>query len=86
MKVTVSLFGAFRDYEPGAVVTLDMADDACVADLRDALARYGVTHWPNFRQGLLQVSAFASETTMLRQYEKLPDDGRVVVLPPVSGG
>jgi molybdopterin synthase sulfur carrier subunit len=86
MKVTVRLFGAFRDYEPGAAVMLDMADGASVADLREALASYGVTHWPGFRPGLLRVSAFASETTMLREHEKLPDDGRVVVLPPVSGG
>ena len=37
MKVQVSLFGAFRSFDPGALVELEMADDARVADLRQAL-------------------------------------------------
>lgn len=86
MKVTLSLFGAFRSFDPGAQVTLELADGACVADLRAALDAYGQAHWPGFSPGLLQRSAFASDTTVLRDAEALPADGRMAILPPVSGG
>lgn len=86
MKVEVSLFGAFRDYEPSAQVTLELPDGAQVSDLRAALHEHAQAHWPAFRPGLLQYSAFASETSVLREHEPLPADGRMAVLPPVSGG
>lgn len=86
MQVRLSLFGAFRDYEPDAVVALDLPGGAHVSDLRAALERYGVAHWPAFSTALLQRSAFASEATILRDNDPLPDDGRMAVLPPVSGG
>lgn len=86
MKVEVSLFGAFRDYEPDARVTLDVPAGAHVADLRDALSAHGRAHWAGFKDGLLQRSAFASESCILRDHEPLPEDGRIVVLPPVGGG
>ena len=86
MKVEVSLFGAFRDYEPTAQVTLEMPDDAQVSDLRAALQWHAQVHWPAFRPGLLQSSAFACEAGVLREQEPLPTDGRMAVLPPVSGG
>ncbi|MEJ5207868.1 MAG: MoaD/ThiS family protein [Lysobacteraceae bacterium] len=86
MKVEVSLFGAFRDHEPGAQVVLELPEGARVAELRAALLDYAQAHWPAFRPGLLQRSAFASETTVLRDNELLPADGRMAVLPPVSGG
>ncbi|MGP1665177.1 MAG: MoaD/ThiS family protein [Rhodanobacter sp.] len=86
MKVEVSLFGAFRDYEPGALVVLDIPSGACVADLRSALVEHGRTHWVGFKEGLLQRSAFASDACVLRNHEALPDGERIVVLPPVGGG
>ena len=36
--------------------------------------------------GLLDYSAFADQQRVLRDHEALPDDGRVAILPPVSGG
>ncbi|EIM04542.1 MULTISPECIES: MoaD/ThiS family protein [Rhodanobacter] len=86
MKVEVSLFGAFRDYQPAAAVTLEVPAGARVADLRSALAAYGRAHWPGFREGLLLRSAFASQTCVLGEQEVLPESGPVVVLPPVGGG
>jgi len=86
MKIELSLFGAFRDYAPDAQVALELDDGARVADLRAALGSYGTQHWPGFNPALLARSAFASETTVLRDDEALPADGRMAVLPPVSGG
>jgi molybdopterin synthase sulfur carrier subunit len=86
MKVEVSLFGAFREHEPSAKVTLELADDAHVSDLRRVLSAHGRAHWPGFKDGLLQRSAFASDTRILRDGESLPANARMVVLPPVGGG
>lgn len=86
MKVQVSLFGAFRSYEPAALVALELPDGARVSDLRAALEAHGVAHWPDFKPALLKRSAFASETAVLREADLVPEDGRMAVLPPVSGG
>lgn len=86
MKVQVSLFGAFRAFNPGALVELELPEGARVADLRAALEAHGNAHWQQFNPALLRRSAFASETTVLREADMLPVDGRMAVLPPVSGG
>lgn len=86
MKVEVKLFGAFRAHEAGDRVELELAPGATVADLRERLAAYAGAHWPAFCPKLLQVSAFASDTAVLRDADPLPADGRLAVLPPVSGG
>ena len=54
--------------------------------LRQALEQYGNTHWQGFSPALLRRSAFASETTVLREADPLPADARMAVLPPVSKG
>lgn len=86
MKIEIRLFGAFRDYEPTALVHLDVAADARVADVRAALDAHGRAHWPGFQPALLQRSALASDEAVLRDHEAIPSDGRMAVLPPVSGG
>lgn len=86
MKVELSLFGAFREFDPKALVVLELPAGARVAELRAALRSYGEAHWPEFRAGLLARSAFASESTVLRDNDVLPDNGRMAILPPVSGG
>lgn len=86
MKIEVSLFGAFRDYAASALVELEVPAQARVADLRQALSAHGRAHWPGFKEGLLQRSAFASEACVLRDHEHLPAGARIVVLPPVGGG
>lgn len=86
MKIEVKLFGAFRDHQPDARVPLELADGATVADLRAALAAHAAAHWPGFRPALLDYSAFASDTSVLRETDPIPADGRMAVLPPVSGG
>ncbi|WP_338064836.1 MoaD/ThiS family protein [Thermomonas paludicola] len=86
MKVELSLFGAFRDCDPTAQVALVLPEGARVADLRAALDAHGRARWPGFNPALLARSAFASETRVLRDAEALPADGKMAVLPPVSGG
>lgn len=86
MKVVLGLFGAFREYDPAASVELEVPDGARVADLRAALDRHARAHWPAYRPGLLKASAFASESTLLRDAEALPEGVPMAVLPPVSGG
>ncbi|MDR1076013.1 MAG: MoaD/ThiS family protein [Xanthomonadaceae bacterium] len=86
MKVQLRLFGAFRAYDSAALVELDLADGARVNDLRAALAQHGQDRWQGFNPGLLRCSAFADEQSVLHDSDPLPADGRVAVLPPVSGG
>lgn len=86
MKVEVSLFGAFRDYTTTSLVVLEVPVQPRVADLRRALSAHGRAHWPGFKEGLLQRSAFATESSVLRDHEPIPPGARIVVLPPVGGG
>lgn len=86
MRVELALFGAFRQFDPGASVVLEVPDDARVAELRSALAAHAAKHWPGFHPGLLERSAFASEREVLRESEPIPAERRMAVLPPVSGG
>lgn len=86
MKVEVSLFGAFRGQEPDDRVALTLPDEARVAALRVALVQHARNHWPDAQAALLRYSAFASPTEVLRDADAIPVDGRMAVLPPVSGG
>ncbi len=86
MKVEVKLFGAFRDHETESKVILEFAPEARVADVRQGLAAYADAHWPQFSPKLLAASAFASEHAVLREDDPIPADGKMAVLPPVSGG
>ena len=86
MDIEVKLFGAFRDHEPEAKVRLALADGASVADVRHALEAYASAHWPAFCPKLLKYSAFASDKAVLAEADPAPMDGRMAVLPPVSGG
>ena len=74
------------DLEPAGHIDLELPDGALVADLRVAVDIYGRQHWPTFRPGLLKASAFASETTLLRDRDAIPADGKMALLPPVNGG
>jgi sulfur-carrier protein len=86
MKIDLALFGAFREFEPTGRVSFEAPDGADVAQLRSAFDAFARAHWPGYEPKLLTVSAFASESTVLRDRDAVPADGRVAVLPPVSGG
>lgn len=86
MKLELSLFGAFRAFDSNAKIMFELAEGASIADLRAAVQAYGLAHWPEFKSGLLARSVFASEHSVLRDSELIPPEGRMAVLPPVSGG
>lgn len=86
MKIELGLFGAFRDFDRTSRIELELPAGARISDLREAVRAYGEQHWPAFRPGLLSHSAFASEEAVLRDGEAVPANGRMALLPPVSGG
>ena len=85
MQVDMQLFGALRGLEPGDRLRLEIAGST-VADARLALHEYASKQWPEGSVAVLGACAFASATTLLRDGMPIPDDGCLVVLPPVNGG
>ncbi|MBP6534735.1 MAG: MoaD/ThiS family protein [Arenimonas sp.] len=85
MQVEIQLFGALRGLEPGDRLLLEVAGTT-VADARNMLMEHAGSHWPADRASVLVACAFASNTLLLRDAMPLPEDGGLVVLPPVNGG
>jgi sulfur-carrier protein len=85
MQVDIQLFGALRGLEPGDRLLLVVAGNT-VADARKALMAHAGSHWPAAQSTILPACAFASNTLLLRDAMPLPEDGGLVVLPPVNGG
>ncbi len=85
MKIELELFGTLRGLAPGDRLHLEVAGGR-VGDLRAALAAHAAAHWPGLAPGLLDKCAFATHSEILRDAAALPEDGRMAVLPPVSGG
>lgn len=83
--IELELFGALRGLETGDRMSLAVAGER-VVDLRTALAAHAALHWPGLAPGLLGKCAFATHSEILRDAAMLPVDGRMSVLPPVSGG
>ena len=87
MRLTLKLFGAFRDLEPSGAVELELPDEATIAQARAAFAELAQARWgERFRPGLLAVSAFASEREILRDADAIGAARDLALLPPVSGG
>jgi len=82
--IEIQLFGALREVEPSARIAIDSAATH-IGELREELAT-AVSAWPPQARALLPRCAFASATTVLRDADPLPEDGRLALLPPVSGG
>lgn len=86
MKITLQLFGRFREFSPTHEIALELPGIATVADFRVAFDAWARAHWPGYVPGLLQASAIATDSTLLHAGSPLPADGRLALLPPVSGG
>ncbi|MDI1252144.1 MoaD/ThiS family protein [Thermomonas sp.] len=85
MDIDLELFGALRGLEAGDRLTVQL-NGGQVADLRAALQAYASANWPSASAGILASCAFATSSEILRDAQPLPADGRMAVLPPVSGG
>lgn len=85
MDVHLELFGMLRDLEPGDRLQLAV-DGGTVADLREAVIQHAQSRWSRVSPRLLKSCAFATPRVVLRDSDVLPSDGRMVLLPPVSGG
>lgn len=85
MQVELELFGALRGLEAQDRLRLAI-EGAAVADARTALQAHAASHWPVAAHALLRSCAFATSAEILRDAEALPVDGKLAVLPPVSGG
>lgn len=85
LDIELELFGALRGLEAGDCLSLPVGGEL-VADLRAALLAHAGTHWPSTSAGMLASCAFATSSEILRDAQALPADGRMAVLPPVSGG
>ena len=85
LDIDLELFGALRGLEAGDRLLLPVSGER-VADLRAALQAHAGAHWPGASAGILASCAFATSSEILRDPQALPADGRMAVLPPVSGG
>ncbi len=85
MKIQLQLFGALRGLVENDTLSLDISG-ASIDDVRMAIVAYAQQHWPTDRTALLPSCAFASSTSLLRGQMPIPEDGCLVVLPPVNGG
>jgi molybdopterin synthase sulfur carrier subunit len=86
MMITLQLFGRFREFSPSPEIALDLPGIATVGDFRAAFDDWAQSNWPGYRPALLQSAAIATDSSLLRANSPLPADGRLAVLPPVSGG
>ena len=80
--ITVRLFGAFRQGNPDSSITVEIPEQARVADLRTAMD--AALSDENARS-LLKASAFATDTAVLDDDDTVPDR-EISILPPVCGG
>lgn len=85
MKITLQLFGAFREF--GESLTLSVPQNALVADARKALANKlkKIDANPS-KIGLISISRFATETRILSEKDMLQDGAVITIIAPVSGG
>ena len=86
MNITLQLFGRFREFADGPELRLELPGVTTAAEFRAAFEAWARAHWPDAAIALLQASAIATDTTLLHPRTPLPADGRLALLPPVSGG
>ena len=81
MKLNVQLFAAAREAAGDSPITLELADGATVADLRNCL----VEDVPNL-ESLANVLLVAVNNEYAAETQSLCDSDTVACFPPVSGG
>lgn len=86
MLITLQLFGRFREFSESPEVQLELPNVTTAGDFRAAFDVWAQANWPTYRTALLSASAIATETDLLHASSPLPANGRLAILPPVSGG
>lgn len=81
MTITVQLFAAARELAGAGEAAVEVAAGGTVRDVRAALA----LACPKLA-GLAQRSRFATDREFLPDDAPLPPDGKLALIPPVSGG
>ncbi|MEQ1789035.1 MAG: molybdopterin converting factor [Rickettsiales bacterium] len=87
INIKINFFGAFRQFDNGKPVILQVADGADLDAVKQALRAELLHRFPDFKQDkLLEQSPFADEREILRNDYICTQDVELVILPPVSGG
>lgn len=86
MQVTLQLFGVYRRFQESSAIELTCADGATIGDVKAALGAYAASHWDGWHERILRSTVLASKDAVLRNYDPVPPDGHLAILPPVSGG
>lgn len=86
MLITLQLFGRFRDFSATPEIHLELPGITTAHDFRVAFDVWAQNNWPAYSSSLLKASALATDDTLLHANCPLPENGRLAVLPPVSGG
>lgn len=86
MKIRIQLFGALREADADGYIDLDVPDASNIASVRERLVQHLGEHAPHVSASVVQRSAFANCSEILRDQDVVPSDGQLAILPPVSGG
>ena len=81
MNVRVLAFARVRELLPASVLEIAVRDDACVADVWNALE----AKFPGLRE-LAATTRIARNGRLAAGDEPLADDDELALLPPVGGG
>ena len=81
MMIRVKVFAAAKEIVGDGHVELELADGACVGDLKSAL----IDQIPKLKE-LIGRSAFALDQQYASDEDLIADSCEVALIPPVSGG
>lgn len=87
LHLTLTLFGAFRQYTQGSSLSLDVPVGTTIVTLRPLLEQALRQRYPQFSNaGLINDSAVADANSILPEDTALTDGMTLAILPPVCGG
>ena len=85
INVNLNLYGAFRQLGVSKI-TLEVPEVATVADLRKSLEKYIKNSKIKISDQLIEVSAFATDESVLKDTDKVISNMSLAVFPPICGG
>ena len=87
IDIEISLFGAFRQFDNGTPIVLQLPLGANLQAVKQSLQSELTSRFPNFSQiKLLEQSPLANEKEILHADYVCTKNENLVILPPVSGG